>query len=62
MGYKMKTTTLGQQLILAVEEAISKKGKGNTVQPKINGSLVRKQLGMTKKELVTIINLLINLL
>lgn len=46
----MKKTTLGQELIAAVKDAIRKKIKGKIVRPRISIAAVRKQLGMTQKE------------
>jgi len=42
--------TLGQQLIIAVKEALHAKGHGKIVRHKVDIAAVRKKLGMTQKQ------------
>ena len=49
----MKTKSLGQELLEAVEEAIHHTGKRKAVRQKINVSAIRKKTGMTQKEFAT---------
>ncbi|MBS0359370.1 MAG: helix-turn-helix domain-containing protein [Proteobacteria bacterium] len=46
----MSTKTLGQELVMAVREALASKERGKIVRPKVNIILLRKQLNMSQKE------------